>query len=61
MGGNLAYSPVRDLDFGVEVVYQRIDVIGAGGRFRIADPNRPGRTFNTDDNILTRLRIQRDF
>lgn len=62
MGTNIAYSPVRDLDFGVEVVYQRLEALGGASRGRIADANKPGLTFNgIDDNVLVRLRIQRDF
>jgi hypothetical protein len=62
-GGNLIWSPVRDLDIGVEVVYQRIWLPRA-----VVDQNKPaipgvrGATLTSfDDNILTRFRIQRDF
>jgi hypothetical protein len=62
-GSNLIWSPVRDLDIGVEVVYQRIwlpqAVINAN---KPAVPGVRGATLTTyDDNILTRFRIQRDF
>lgn len=68
VGSNLIWSPVRDLDIGVEVVYERLDPRG-----RVADANKggtvgpggtvggTGRTITTDDNIVTRFRIQRDF
>jgi hypothetical protein len=64
VGSNLIYSPVRDLDIGVEVIYERIDIRG-----RAFDANRPflntagvnQRTVKTDDNIAARFRIQRDF
>ena len=68
-GSNLIWSPVRDLDIGVEVVYQRIWLPRA-----VADANKggtaaiggtvvggTGRVTTFDDNILTRFRIQRDF
>ena len=70
-GTNLIWSPVRDLDIGVEVVYQRIWLPRA-----VADNNRgtvaplagglvgPGgvtRVTNFDDNIMARIRVQRDF
>ncbi len=68
-GGNLIWSPVRDLDIGVEVVYERINIAG-----RVADNNKggtaaagatvvggTGRTTSFDDNILARFRVQRDF
>ena len=69
VGSNLIWSPVRDLDIGIEVVYQRVDYRG-----RVADGTRggtaaiagttvagSGRTTSTDDNILARFRVQRDF
>ncbi|KAK6020361.1 Porin subfamily protein [Ostertagia ostertagi] len=57
---NLVWSPVKDLDIGVEALYQRINVKG-----RVWDANRGGaaanRTTRYDDNWLTRLRIDRTF
>jgi len=71
VGTNLAYSPVRDLDFGVEVVYERLEFLGGASRGRVADLNKfPAqgtsqaaalRTIKVDDNILVRMRVQRDF
>ncbi|WP_246736432.1 porin [Enterovirga aerilata] len=68
-GGNLIWSPVRDLDIGVEVIYQRIWLPRT-----VADANRggtaavsgvgiggTGRGTSFDDNIMARLRVQRDF
>ncbi|MBM0207541.1 hypothetical protein JNW90_34605 [Micromonospora sp. STR1s_5] len=61
-GGNLIWSPVRDLDIGVEVVYQRIWLPRA-----VVDANKPvpagvaPRLTSFDDNILARFRVQRDF
>jgi hypothetical protein len=69
-GTNLIWSPVRDLDIGVEAVYQRLWL--ANGR--VADANKggtaaaggagvggTGRVTSFDDNILVRFRVQRDF
>lgn len=62
VGSNLIYSPVRDLDIGVEVFYQATDIRG-----RVVDSNKPAtingvpRTTSYDDQFVTRLRIQRDF
>ncbi|MDB5510884.1 MAG: porin [Enterovirga sp.] len=69
VGSNLIWSPVRDLDIGVEVAYERIDIRG-----RVADTSKggtvpaagavaggTGRVTGVDDNILARLRVQRDF
>ena len=59
--GSAIWSPVKDLDIGVDVLYQNIDpkgrVIGSdlgagGGRLR---------TFDDQDVVIGRLRIQRDF
>ncbi|HEY8566401.1 MAG TPA: porin [Beijerinckiaceae bacterium] len=67
IGTNLIWSPVRDLDIGVEVLYNRLDPRG-----RVVDANRPfaqtvpgvglvQRTISYDDIIVGQLRIQRDF
>jgi hypothetical protein len=59
--GSAIWSPVKDLDIGVDVLYQNIDpkgrVIGndfgsGGGRLR---------SFDDQDVVIGRLRIQRDF
>jgi hypothetical protein len=56
IGSNLIWSPVRDLDIGVEVLYRVVDPEG-----RVAHANRPGRFLNDDDAFEARFRIQRDF
>jgi len=56
IGTTLIYSPVRDLDIGVEVLYRNVDPAG-----RIADVTRPGRTIGSEDGFEARLRIQREF
>ena len=70
VGGNLIYSPVRDFDVGVEVVYERLEFLGGASGGRVADLNKfptqvnsanPFRTIKVDDNILVRMRVQRDF
>jgi hypothetical protein len=62
--GNLIWSPVKDLDIGVDVLYQNINpqgrvvsvdrtVTGArAGTFRLVDD---------EDIVVGRLRVQRDF
>jgi hypothetical protein len=55
--GNLIWSPVKDLDIGVEVVYQRYEI--ANGRVTAAEGRSP--TATVADNILARFRVQRDF
>ncbi|TCO15342.1 hypothetical protein EV666_102321, partial [Camelimonas lactis] len=58
---NLVWSPVKDLDIGVEVLYQRLDI----AKGRVYDANKygtlTGKTTTFDDNWLTRLRIDRTF
>ena len=65
VGSNLIYSPVKDLDIGVEAAYSRVDIDG-----RVNDQNKnlgfladgtPRKTVTFDDLFLARLRIQRDF
>ncbi|GGC88118.1 porin [Chelatococcus reniformis] len=57
---NLVWSPVKDLDIGVEVAYQRVDPRG-----RVVDNNKygalTGKTVSFDDNWLTRFRVDRTF
>ena len=55
--GNLIWSPVKDLDIGVEVVYQRYEI--ANGRVTAAEGR--SATATVSDNILARFRVQRDF
>jgi hypothetical protein len=63
VGANLIWSPVRDLDIGVEALYSQVNV-----KNRVVDANvnvnvngLPTRTTRSDDVFMTRLRIQRDF
>ncbi len=65
VGSNLIWSPVRDLDIGVEGVYQRIDTLGGASSGRVFDLNKggalTGRGTSYDDQVLVRMRVQRDF
>ena len=66
VGSNLIYSPVRDLDLGVEVVYERLEFLGGASGGKVVDNSKtiaglPTRTISYDDNILARFRVQRDF
>ena len=60
VGSNIIWSPVKDLDLGVEVLYRRLDPKG-----KVVDFNRsvPGLTYvkSYEDVFEGRLRIQRDF
>jgi hypothetical protein len=55
---SLIYSPVKDLDLGLEVYYSRFDPSG-----RVLDPAKPGtgKTIGFDDELFTRLRVERSF
>jgi hypothetical protein len=55
-GGNLIWSPVRDLDIGVEVIYQRVNMARP-----VANREKPGTLTTFDDQIFARFRVQRDF
>ncbi len=64
-GMNLIWSPVKNLDIGVEGVYQRSGIVGG----QVADANRalgavngvPLRAVSSADNGMVRFRVQRDF
>jgi hypothetical protein len=66
---NLIWTPVKQLDIGVEALYRTFDVKGrvanqdAGTRFDAAGARIAGpvRLLSDDDVIEARLRIQRDF
>ncbi|WP_375460125.1 porin [uncultured Enterovirga sp.] len=66
-GSNLVWSPVKDLDIGVEALYQRIEFLGGASNGRVIDSNKPvtvggvPRTVKVDDNVIVRMRVQRDF
>jgi len=58
IGSNLIYSPVRDLDIGVEILYREVD---PRRRIREASPILTNRFINDEGTFEGRLRIQRDF
>ncbi len=72
VGANLIWSPIRDLDIGLETIYTRVDLRGGG---RVADLTQgtqylnsgginygvPGKTVKYDDVWSMRMRVQRDF
>jgi hypothetical protein len=70
-GSNLIWSPVKDLDIGLEALYQRAEFLGGASHGQVIDANknivttvagvsRPA-TVKVDDNIIVRMRVQRDF
>jgi hypothetical protein len=67
LGANLIWTPVKQLDVGLEAVYRRFDADGTvatrlrrvEGRELVTLDNF--RRDNDDDNLEVRLRIQRDF
>ena len=68
VGANLIWSPVKDLDIGVEGIYSRVDL--KGGRaadLSFASPTLqsvggiPAKTVKYDDVWVMRMRVQRDF
>ena len=72
IGANLIWTPVKQLDIGVEAVYRKFETKGnvanafAGGMFGpggafIAASSLVGSGVGDDDVIEARLRIQRDF
>ncbi len=56
VGTNVYWSPVRNFDIGVEVLYTRLDPRG-----RVANVNTGIGTIGDEDAWQARLRIQRDF
>lgn len=56
-GTALIWSPVRNFDIGVEVLYGRLE----RSRFNVVDYNQPYYVKRSEDQIQTRLRLQRDF
>ena len=66
-GSNLIWSPVKDLDIGVEALYQRIEFLNG----RVVDANKAfagtvagvtvPKTVKFDDQVIVRMRVQRDF
>lgn len=62
--GNLIWSPVKDVDIGVDVLYQNIDPKGRivqAGRGPGVNGNGGNRLVGDSDIVVGRLRIQRDF
>jgi hypothetical protein len=53
----LIWSPVKDLDLGVEGLYTRVSLLQG----RTPDLSRPGATVTSQDTYQVRARIQRDF
>lgn len=62
VGTNLIWSPVKDLDVGVELLYNRVD---PRGRVLNLNPGGVGgfttATAGSTDNYQVRVRVQRDF
>jgi len=57
IGTNIIWSPVKDLDIGVEVMYLRDEM-----QHKEFDANKGnGRLIKSDDVWVSRLRVQRDF
>ncbi len=55
--GNLIWSPVRNMDIGVEVLYSQVNLKG----LPVANNARAGTFTKKDDALVARMRIQRDF
>ena len=62
---------MKDLDIGLEALYQRAEFLGGASKGQVVDVNkafaptingtlRPA-TVKVDDNIIVRMRVQRDF
>jgi len=60
IGTNVIWSPIKNFDIGVEVLYSRLDPKG-----RVLDNNNGAnylnKTLSSDDSWQGRLRVQRDF
>ena len=56
-GASLIWSPVKDLDIGVEGLYTRVGLLQG----RTPDLTRPNVTVNSQDSFQVRARVQRDF
>ncbi|MFC0217690.1 hypothetical protein FHS82_000121 [Pseudochelatococcus lubricantis] len=56
-GTALIWSPVSKFDIGVEVLYGRLE----RDRFRVVDFNQPYYVKRNEDQVQTRIRLQRDF
>ena len=59
--GNLIWSPVKDVDIGVDILYQNIDPKGRVLGFERGAGGSVARLVNDQDLLGGRLRIQRDF
>ncbi|PSC02740.1 porin [Alsobacter soli] len=60
VGTNVTWSPVKDLDIGVEVNYLKANASGAGVTSTVTGAV-PGILYKSDSQITTRLKIVRDF
>ena len=60
IGSNVIWSPVKDLDIGVEVNYLKAET-GQGGVFSNVAGAPLGLVQTSSDRIIGRFRIQRDF
>lgn len=57
VGTNVIWSPIKNFDIGVEVLYTRVDPKGRV----LSNNNGVAKTVSSDDAWQGRLRIQRDF
>ena len=67
-GGSIIWSPVKDLDIGVEGIYTKIGVtngrvVDLNKSFGVSQTNIPltARTVSSYDTVQVRMRVQRDF
>jgi hypothetical protein len=61
LGTNVFWSPVRGLDLGVEVMYDRTNVGQTSGLGCLKSSGVTAGCSASGDNFITRLRVQRDF
>ncbi|MBX9651550.1 MAG: porin [Xanthobacteraceae bacterium] len=59
VGSQLVWSPVKDLDIGVEVQYQGIENNNRGGNYRTGV--LPVGVVRSSEQVIGRFRVQRDF
>ena len=57
VGSNVIWSPIKNFDIGVEVLYTRLDPKGRV----LSENNGYAKTISSDDSWQGRLRVQRDF
>ena len=61
VGTNVIWSPIKNFDIGVEVLYSRLDPKGRVLSINNGRDYYNGKTISADDSWQGRLRIQRDF